>query len=787
MTEGAEGQKPRIVVNAHGEEREVEPVQEKKPGVVREILKDAAIAGAGALAVEGMEHLGKAVGGAVAKKLTEAVGGQKGGSAGAPPGGPPETPSGAGEGKERPGQRSFNEIQEDLKALIGKPDPERETQLRMERARLLAEAKEVGVFGTIKHHLEDIQSATPDFIKAGEKIGSINIDNLEVEARGLRGWSDKFEGMLDEYRDVAILNMEHALLEAEGTANPKHMAELEREIEVRSWGTVPPGLEALAREYLLRSSTTGSGGDVVNELRKLREDIRGETPLELPADSEEQRAFIRILLESVEKSNKDCNDPVNSLSVRRLEVALERMLPDIAEEVVARLAIHDSSELVKQAAGYIEARKDGGINITAALGESQRRGHDLSQRVVEIFYKEGFQELNLPKAWDVLEDANYHYRDMINEINTLIIKEVSDGAQLSAMDRGRLATILNSVNYDSTQLNMAAHAADKAWLIGKIGQDNINRFVSTYATTVTDEERASGRVPVRHYTDSNVSRAMAVREYIIAKLAGETDARTNRRVGTHNARTAYHIAMNMARATLETSVWNQSALSGNDELGEVIGLREYRLRRREPGRSRGPMIHEEAIPGFGNSWIRLKRSGDIPDDTTAPLYSSDVDVAKVDNGSNSYSAYGPGILNRYKALENLLLNREPPPGEITVNSLQEAVPYFNTSDPMSKEDQALGYNTGKLMLRVWWLAGVVDIALAYPSLGWNREAFDELRSVACRKTLSSEAGSFVTEAQWRWIESVTRFGERVRKLGIGNYVKSLGSSGGGGGGKGKKK
>lgn len=142
--------------------------------------------------------------------------------------------------------REFNDVQQYLYDLIKNPNSKIETELRMERARLISEAKEVGVFTSLKNKFLDIQTSN-SFIDSATQINSINTGRLEQEARGLSGWKNNFEGMLEQYKQGALRNMEMALLQASGQGGGVRAKQLAREIELLNWGTPPSIIDSLAQ------------------------------------------------------------------------------------------------------------------------------------------------------------------------------------------------------------------------------------------------------------------------------------------------------------------------------------------------------------------------------------------------------------------------------------------------------------------------------------------------------------------------------------------------------------
>ena len=142
------------------------------------------------------------------------------------------------------------------------------------------------------------------------------------------------------------------------------------------------------------------------------------------------------------------------------------------------------------------------------------------------------------------------------------------------------------------------------------------------------------------------------------------------------------------------------------------------------------------------------------------MMAGDVSVEEIGEGNHSY--FGTVFVTRYHLLRNLLLDRMPKPMSIDKTLLQTAVIYFDTAD-----------KPGELLLRVWWLAGVVDVALAKEDLEWDAAALNELRKAAILEELSPEAGTFITENQWEWIDKATSLKGRAAGLAVRRAVKGV--------------
>ncbi len=284
-----------------------------------------------------------------------------------------------------------------------------------------------------------------------------------------------------------------------------------------------------------------------------------------------------------------------------------------------------------------------------------------------------------------------------------------------------------------------------------------------------DDEISAGIVPTNYYTDSNGERKRAVEDYIIGVLGGDD-----------NAKKSFQLAEKLTVASLETSVFNRTSTTGNDQLAEVIGLKGWRAGREKTGRARGPQIHEGAIEGFGTSWLRLQTKGA---DVEKPVFSKNINAGMIREGSWAY--YCTVTVTRYHMLRELLLDTAPKPSSIDKKMLQQAVVYFNTAD-----NPETGKKCGPKKLRVLWLLGVVDSALSNIDLEWTAEDFAKLERAATKEVLSPDAGTFVTSEQWNYLKRITGYTGRIARIAIKragkSFVEGVFSSGASSGGKRRK-
>ncbi len=141
----------------------------------------------------------------------------------------------------------FDLIQERLREL--KDDvrnPERD-ELRngLRRVRsVLTEASKPVTEG-LKKQIEEKQHAL-DWDTAKKSIAGIDTADLENQARGKPHWSRDFAGIMDEYRDTALIQMDIAMDRVAGQDDTPEARKRLNEVSYRGWGMPPGDLEGYA-------------------------------------------------------------------------------------------------------------------------------------------------------------------------------------------------------------------------------------------------------------------------------------------------------------------------------------------------------------------------------------------------------------------------------------------------------------------------------------------------------------------------------------------------------------
>ncbi len=565
---------------------------------------------------------------------------------------------------------------------------------------------------------------------------------------------------------------------------------MERKIIIGSKNASIDDLRREAQET--RRSVQSDTSEVVKAIKELGKELTGEGRIELPDGEERQRKFVREILETIEDSKRDCADTTNGQTVKKLETSLQYMEASVRDEVVVRLALHDSSELMRQAGGNVRA--EGVLTISAAATEAQRRGHDITDKVALACFRAeeeggGLPGLRISEAWDLLQDANFKYKDAIIEVNTkILIDKGLDNNSITQIFSLLHSELDGKFNSKGDRRDISDLEPDEKNNLKKLGleEDLLKKLHSTWGNDFADDQEKSsdeirtGDVAVNYHTDSRIQRKSAVKELLVKRMGGDVKS----------AKKSIQLAEKMAIASLETSVWNKSSKIGNDQLAECTGLQAWRKKRRGAGRPAGPLVHENAIKGFGTSWNRSLRPGDFknPDELNKPQYAADVAIEKI--GEGSWQGYCVADVGRSYDLKELLLDSEPQPDKINIALLKKTVPYFNTAD---KPDQKAGDKTGDKLLRVWWIVGIINLACTYPKLGWTITAINNLREEVVLTDLSEQsegsrgelygAGSFLTQKQWDQIAKATDYAHQLSSTQARGHVTDSVTNFFGGGGK----
>ncbi len=602
----------------------------------------------------------------------------------------------------------------------------------------------------------DVNRALPrELVGLGERIRNHLISNQEVQGvlnsldrvRQDKGWDrrpPRAEKVLEEYE-----------------SHYERLAALRRTIgeNHQDRGQLDMAMAYLEDKMQQEEMRIGAGGqqqgrDSVEGGRQMPSEV--STDIEIPTSPESQLRYVRTILDTLEATNRDTGDYAIATRVHYLESIADRLSPEVAREVKARIALVDCYALMRKANGWIEQPPSGGMTMGGAAQIAYERNHDLSREVMEFFFARDSRSmvangLPIDRAWDLLQEANFKYEEMIDKV--------------------------------------AAH----------FGRDP-NRMKRDF-TVSFDDDPSLGRVETNFYVDGNDERKNLVREYIVERLGGG-----------YQARKALQLAERLIYATAEASVINRGSQTGNDQLAEAIGLHAYRRSRAHTGRNRGPELHIDEIPGFGISWIRqFSRVTNV----NSPLFSKDILPGRIEEGNYLYY-YSVWVSAKIHPLREEVLNIAPDPKKMLSRGFfQRAVDYFNKADPPydvvrvpdrnvlphevlldNNGDKYIKYKgrrvvgvkrgdelvfdfgggvrvvaektkEGKKRLRSWYIAGVVQMASTEGSLGWTLDDVQDLGNLVSRERyaeLSEEAGTFISRESWNWIMKINDAPSEMRKM-----------------------
>lgn len=145
----------------------------------------------------------------------------------------------------------FSILQEEIRQLADEENTDTNITRRLKATRsvIIDSAKKAGIIGPTKKRFSDIQHSQ-NWKSARRSILNTDMETVEEGLMILPNWDGDFEGILDEYRDVAVLNMDLAYKRASSQEASEEAKRIQRQIKIRGWSTPPDDLEALALSYL---------------------------------------------------------------------------------------------------------------------------------------------------------------------------------------------------------------------------------------------------------------------------------------------------------------------------------------------------------------------------------------------------------------------------------------------------------------------------------------------------------------------------------------------------------
>ena len=505
---------------------------------------------------------------------------------------------------------------------------------------------------------------------------------------------------------------------------------------------------------------------VLEEGRKRRRD-EVDGVFDFPKEKQHQQAFVRRQLRAIEQTGTETNKGANERKYNTLVKLRSEMDPQLAKEVEVRMRIHDAAVVITKAGGSLK-------NIGANAAELQNRktpeniAGGLTRETIEETLIKKLPGLEIGKAWDLIQDANFDYKNTVNQARQVLETKITAGGLTPS---------------EITELN------------GQIG------ILTSGDIEITVDRKEKGERDKNYETDvGNEPRRRLVREYLLNQLGLLDD---------DDKKQSMAIAEKLVIGTLESAVFNAGEPIGSSQLGICIGFDMWRKRR--TGRARGPEITIDAIKGFSTSWLRYRYLYDSDKSDTNPGLADPskaerdkpfkvAQIKEISDGLDKLTwggLYCLTLLGRVDDLRELFLRTDFKPGEVSVTFLKDKViKAIKESDPPLKIVLPDGTKTetknGKLRLRNIFVAGILDCALETdPDLGWAIPDFDKSRGdfsnlydtlvltpLVVTKGIVEE-GPFIEDKHWREIKDVINFNERLTAL--EKYRRSKKRPGGPGG------
>lgn len=353
--------------------------------------------------------------------------------------------------------RSFKDIQHDLRDYIRNRNPKKEEDLKKERSPIIADAtsESVDILSSLKFHLREAQTGNR-FDIALDQINDIDAEALERHARDTNaGWRDDFEGLIPEYKRLAIVNMQKALEEARHGRDSQEWQDLNNEIQVMGWGIPPTDLVERARKFLDDDEQNQAvvHDAAAEELRKQRKEKLGHREriqravAEIKENGNSPEAWARLVFQEVLAAEAD--------SKRNLKRSDEngqiwKALADALDEMPGRLggAIDRTSDL----SVHLRNEHPGGLDLKERLNLYVDARRHFMNRWVEVTRAAGsFTGLGLgskdvpfegityglenitPQDWHVMYHMDEMFGDISNRLSPEELKEflpnVSKGSE----------------------------------------------------------------------------------------------------------------------------------------------------------------------------------------------------------------------------------------------------------------------------------------------------------------------------------------------------------------------
>ena len=152
--------------------------------------------------------------------------------------------------------------------------------------------------------------------------------------------------------------------------------------------------------------------------------------------------------------------------------------------------------------------------------------------------------IEVPRAWDLLQEANYKYPELIKEVNLRILDRMIQEGRINPRDRDNLVVLLNKAQWDKEQAvpedirkqlklekrqrEAGKKVKQKYQITPNEAEDlktrldetgiNMEEFFPTQGTEPVDADPDLGLAPTCYSVDSDDKRKSAVKSLLIEKM-----------------------------------------------------------------------------------------------------------------------------------------------------------------------------------------------------------------------------------------------------------------------------
>lgn len=386
----------------------------------------------------------------------------------------------------------------------------------------------------------------------------------------------------------------------------------------------------------------------------------------------------------------------------------------LRKEIKARLAIFDIGKLMEDV--NFRVTEPGRSGMADVIDQAAKMDRVLDREVMNFCFKEAKTVgYDIASAWDLIQEANFNYRELLNKVWE---------SGIDGVDRSR---------YTEAKIK-----AEK------------DKFTEIKDLSLTDFDGGL-------FMDRGVNRKRAdlVDKYIISQL-GE------------NGKKTYQLANELVNATAERSSFNFGFIKG-DSFSESIYFRSFREDDAKKGKKVGP-IANRGIESLAHGWLRFlsSKEKDYLVEKMGAIKAENINIEEIDNSKKDSIMYFGKILPSYVlTTRNALMDTDPDLKKIlNISWLQELTSAIDkvdlrydivkTADGYRKakenDDKKLIEKTrcGPQDIKVFYVLGLFELFATKENLGFTSDVMKDFRRIFVDTNLSDTAKPFLSESQWNW-------------------------------------